>query len=128
MPELLVDSSVFIDYLRADRRAHSFIAGARGTASVVMHGVVAAEIISGARNRTEQRRAMLLVSTCESIMPDESDLRRSLKLLERHCLGDGVEWLDCLIAATALRLKCPVATLNEKHFRVFNGLKVMRPY
>ncbi len=47
---------------------------------------------------------------------------------KRYSLSHGVGWPDCLIAATALRLGLPVVTLNDKRFKVFKGLRVVRPY
>ncbi len=93
-----------------------------------MHAVVAAELITGVLNRSELRRTAALISTCRVVVPDESDMRRALRLLEKHVPADGLDWNDCLIAATALRLGEPVVTPNEKHFRVFRGLEVIKPY
>lgn len=93
-----------------------------------MHAVVAAELITGVLNRSELRRTVALISSCRLVVPDESDIRRALRSLEKHVLADGLCWNDCLIAATAMRLNQPVMTPNEKHFRVFRGLEIIRPY
>jgi predicted nucleic acid-binding protein len=93
-----------------------------------MHVAVAAELFFGSRDRAELRRAQTLVSTCDIVTPNETDHRRALHYLEQHVLANGPGWNDCLIAATATRLELPVLTLNEKHFRVFRGLRVIRPY
>lgn len=125
---MIVDTSVFIDYLKGDERAAVCVIRARGSGGVVMHAVVAAELIAGVLNRSELRRTAALISTCRLVVPDESDVRRALRLLERHVLADGIDWSDCLIAASALRLGAPVVTLNTKHFRVVRGLDVVRAY
>jgi predicted nucleic acid-binding protein len=39
-----------------------------------------------------------------------------------------VDWPDCQIAATALRLGLEVFTQNLKHFAAFAGLRVVRAY
>lgn len=125
---MIVDTSVFIDYLKGDERAAVSVIRARGSGGVVMHAVVAAELIAGVLNRSELRRTVALISTCRLVVADESDVRRALRLLERHVLADGIDWNDCLIAATALRLGEPVVTLNVKHFRVVRGLDVVKAY
>ena len=43
-------------------------------------------------------------------------------------LSHGIGWPDCLIGATALRLRVAVVTLNDKHFKAIRGLRVVRPY
>ena len=125
---MFLDTTIFIDYLKANPLAFSQVVGARAHGAVPIHAVVAAELIAGALNKPELRRSMALISTCEMVVPDESDIRRSLVLLEKHALTHGPGWSDCLIAATALRLRQPVVTSNDKHFRAFRGLEVIRPY
>lgn len=49
-------------------------------------------------------------------------------LLLRFHLSHDLGFGDCLIGTTALRLKLPVATINDRHFRLFKSLKVIRPY
>ena len=93
-----------------------------------MHAVTSAELASGARGARELRVVDALIGSCEVVIPDAHDISRSLTLLRRHRLADGVEWNDCIIAATCLRLGVAVATLNDKHFRPFRGLTVARPY
>lgn len=125
---MILDTSIFIDYFRGDERAAVTVVRARREGAVVMHAVVAAELLSGVLGRAELKRTTSLISTCRLLVPDESDVRRALRLLERHVLAHGVGWNDCLIAATALRLDSPVVTLNTKHFQIMRGLDVIRPY
>lgn len=125
---MLLDTAIFIDYLRGRELAARAVLRARAEGEVVMHVVVAAELLGGVLNRPDLRRTLDLISSCRLLLPDESDLRRGLRLLERHRLSQGAAWNDCLLAATALRLGLAVVTLNEKHFGAVRGLKVIRPY
>src|SRR5437868_318790 len=109
---MLLDTAIFIDYLRGDERAANVVVRARALSDVTMHLVVAAELIAGVLNRAELRRTKALISSCRLMLPDDSDLRRALRLLERHILADGLDWNDCLIAATAMRIRQPVVTPN----------------
>ena len=61
-------------------------------------------------------------------MPDEADGLAALDLYRHFRLSHGVDWPDCQIAATALRLGVEVYTQNVKHFTAFPGLRVVRPY
>lgn len=40
----------------------------------------------------------------------------------------GIDWADCLIAASAVRQSLAVATLNARHFASVRGLRVIVPY
>src|SRR5206468_2460788 len=105
----------------------SFLVEARRTRRPVVHPVVEAELIAGARDRSELKQVTRLLARFEALPLEPIDARTSLRLLGRHRLSGGVSWEDCLLAATALRTDTPIATLNDKHFRVFRGLEVIRP-
>jgi len=45
-------------------------------------------------------------------------------LVEAHCLGDGLQMADALIAATALECNLPLSSANTKHFTIVAGLKL----
>lgn len=128
MTRLLIDTSVLVDALRASTQSEDFIVDARRTDQLVVHPVVEAELLAGARDRAELRQVSRLLARFEQIALEHIDVRTSLRLLARHRLAGGVSWEDCLLAATALRSRTPIATLNDKHFRVFRGLRVVRPY
>jgi len=126
--DLVVDTSVLVDSLRASVRSAAFLVDARRSHRLVVHPVVEAELIAGARDKDDLRHVLRLLARFETLTLEPIDARRSLALLRRHRLADGASWEDCLLAATALRRSTPLATLNEKHFRVFRGLRVVRPY
>ncbi len=128
MGDILLDTTIAVDLLHGHAGALSFARKCRGAGRVLIHTVVVAELYTGAGTKADFKAIDALVVTTEPVAPSEHDLAVSLKLLRRHLPSSGVEWHDCLLAATALRLTCPVATLNEKHFRVIKGLKVIRPY
>ena len=90
--------------------------------------MVVAEVLLGARDQREQDAIDQLFREFRIHLIDPDDAQLSIDLLKRHRLSRGIGWLDCLIAATALRLRLPIATLNEKHFTVFDKLTVQRPY
>ncbi|MCC6322652.1 MAG: PIN domain-containing protein [Phycisphaerales bacterium] len=128
MTDLLIDTSLFIDSLRASPASTLFFAEVRRTYRPVVHPVVEAELLAGARNRRELRMVERLLNRFESLPLESVDARSSLRLLRRHRLSHGMSWEDCLLAATALRLKVALGTLNDRHFRAFRGLRVVRPY
>jgi len=52
----------------------------------------------------------------------------ALDLYREFRLSHGVDWPDCQIAATAMRLGIEVFTQNVKHFTAFPVVRVVRPY
>jgi predicted nucleic acid-binding protein len=123
----LVDTSIFIDYVRGNEIAKEWIN--RFPKGELAYSVItAAELLAGCRNRREQELLekeltlypMVYISGMISVTAWEwyRDLH----------LSHGAGFLDCLIGATAYQYGFTVCTLNDKHFNPFAGLMVERPY
>jgi predicted nucleic acid-binding protein len=128
MSEIVVDSSVLIDYLRGRRRATEYLDRLRTEGSLATHVVAVAEVLAGSRNQQEQNEIERLFEGFVVVPIEEQDSIQSVALFKEYRLAYGVGWLDCLIAATCLGHSFPIATLNDRHFAVFGGLRVIRPY
>lgn len=126
--ELIIDTSVLVDSLRGSTQSAEYLGQIRRTGHPVIHPVVEAELVAGARNRRELKLVERMLSRFDRVELDAIDARLSLRLLKRHRLSDGVSWEDCLLAATGLRRGAVLVTLNCKHFRAFRGLRVQDPY
>ena len=62
------------------------------------------------------------------VWPTEADGMVALDLYRQYHLSHGVDWPDCQIAATAMRLGAEVYTQNLKHFAAIAGLRAVRVY
>ena len=124
-----IDSSVLIDCLRGRAPATAFLAAySAGPRRPRTHLLVAAELLTGARDLREQTLIDSFLATFELLVPNEADGIAALDLYRRYHLSHGVDWPDCQIAATALRLGVEVYTQNLKHFNAFGGLHAARPF
>jgi hypothetical protein len=92
------------------------------------HLLVAAELLTGARDKTEQMLIDSFLQSFSLALPNEADGLVALDLYRQFRLSHGVDWPDCQIAATALRLHVEVFTQNVKHFGAFPGLNLVRAY
>src|ERR1019366_9627453 len=128
MPSLLIDTSILIDHLRGRAEATAFLTQTRSSVGLLTSVVVAAEVLTGAYDAREQREIDRLLADFRVEPIDATDSLLALDLLREHRLARGIGWLDCLIAAMAMRLQVSVATLNDRHFAVIAGLSVHRPY
>lgn len=127
-PKQLIDSSVFIDHARGFPLARLYLSQLDVETSMATHPAVVAEVLAGTRNLSEQREIDRLFSHFHIVAVIDADLIHSLDLLRQHRLSHGVGWIDCLIAATCLRLDIPIVTLNLKHFSAITGLGTISPY
>lgn len=128
MAETVVDSSVLIDYLRGRDPAREYLEALQSADDLATHIIVAAEVLTGTRDRREQDAVLHTLREFHMHVASEPDCSDALNSLTQFRLSHGVGWHDCLIAATCLRKNLPVATLNDKHFGVFEELEVSRPY
>lgn len=126
MVSRLLDTSVLVDHLRG-RDTLSALGITLDTArDSGLHPVCAAELVEGARDTRSLTQVRRLIGSFTTVECSSDDIAASLEMLSSHRLAHGVDWHDCLIAATALRLRVPVFTLNVKHFRCFKRLKLER--
>lgn len=85
-------------------------------------------MLAGARDKNEIILIESFLASFHLTLPTEADGLAALGLYRQFRLSNGVDWPDCQIAATALRLDVSVFTQNVKHFNAFPGLRVVRAY
>jgi tRNA(fMet)-specific endonuclease VapC len=128
MADLLFDSTFLIDLLRDDERAEEYLADLPDDTGIFTHAMVKAEVLVGLRSAKELGKFDRLFRQFELLHPNEVDSAGALASLRRLHLSHQIGLPDCVIAATAIRVLLPVVTLNVRHFRLFPGLRVIRPY
>jgi predicted nucleic acid-binding protein len=128
MTEPIVDTSILIDYMRGDARAIAWLDATRATSGLFTHAIAAAELLKGARDRGEQRQIDRFLARFTVLPSNEADSLVAVDYVRQFWLSHAVGVLDCLLAATCVRLAAPVATINSKHFVAIPGLVVLRPY
>lgn len=124
--EPLVDTEVWIDYLRGHAQAIQFVKSLPDR--VWISAISVAELHVGVREGSEREALTELISTL-----DVADLTRTIAerggLIRRdHGRSHGVGLNDALIAATALELDLQLCTLNVKHFPVLNKAHLRQAY
>ena len=125
---LLIDSTVLIDEQRGEARARAFLEPLLTRGAALIHPVSAAEALAGVNDRRELAALDELVARFKLAHTRHTDFTAAIAYVRLFALSHRVGWPDCLIAATALRLRLPVVTVNDRHFRVLRGLSVIRPY
>jgi hypothetical protein len=123
----LIDTPILIDVLRKRVEAETYILDTTPQ-NLCTHDTVVAEILMGVRDGKELAAVDRFLQPFQILHLTEVDSARAIELLHQFKLSHGTGYLDCLIAATALRLNMPVATTNDKHFRPIPNLQVIRPY
>ena len=125
--KIIVDTSVLIDHLRGEKRAHALLAeAARSGHELWSVTPVRTEILAGMRDHERlQTLGLLNALRWLEVTVELADAAGSLarRFLRSH---RGVDTMDYLVAAAVQHLEAQLYTLNIKHFPMFRGLR--RPY
>lgn len=121
---ILVDSDVLIAHLRGVEDARRWLGHTRtATGRLAVSVVSVAEITGGMRSGERSDVARLLASLHVQAVTEEVG-HRAGELMRRHRRSNvGIGLGDYLIAATADLGGHELATLNVRHFPMFEGLQ-----
>jgi predicted nucleic acid-binding protein len=118
---VLLDSDVLVDYLRGLPAAGSFVSGLAVTPTC--SEVTRVEVLRGMRS-PERRVTERFLATIRWVGVDAEISTSAGALGRRFGRSHGTLGVaDLVIAATAERLRIPLATLNVRHFPMFPGLE-----
>jgi len=125
MEAVLIDTSVLVGRMR--RQPSAFKASERvADHQLVICDVVLAEILAGSINRAEFERNHRELTTKFHILPFTMEVSLHFRrILAGTAPSQRVHISDHLIAATALAHDVAILTLNTKHFKGINGLRLV---
>lgn len=123
---VLADTTLFIEHLRAKDKTVTTLRRLARASTVETSAVVAAEVFYGARNAAAEQHAwMLLRPFVIHPFTLEMAARQCALLSKLAPLNRIPDLRDLMIAASALELGLPLATLNQRHFKSIPGLKLV---
>ena len=123
---ILIDTNIFVDYLRNYQPAIEFFKSASKRDDVLFSAITEAELLAGSANNEQKKREILLqflsywrkIHVTNPIAVLAGDLSREYKLLIP----------DAIIAASAIINKAELVTRNINDFKHVKELKVSSPY
>jgi predicted nucleic acid-binding protein len=120
---ILVDSDVLIAHLRGVAVARDWLVGVRNDGPLAISAVSIVELIGGMRT-VERREVWRLLASFRVEPATEMVARRAGDMMRRYRRSHNRIGLgDYLIAATADVQGLELATLNVRHFPMFEGLQ-----
>ena len=124
---ILVDSDVLIEHLRGNTAARDWLVHARQSSGPLAISVVSLTEIAGGMRSPERREVIRLLGSMQRFEVSDPVAWRAATLM-RYCppVPCRDRSGDCLIAATALTEGLELATLNIRHYPMFDGLA--RPF
>lgn len=129
MPEcLVIDTMLLIGHQNGEPEANEYLSGLGAKGLIAVHPVSVMEVLEGVHNLRHLAGTLTFLAAFRRVHVKNTDHDLGVQIMVNHRLSHGIDWPDCLIAATCIRLGLPLVTLNDKHFRVIRGLRVIRPY
>ncbi|MFI3187989.1 hypothetical protein BCS42_16340 [Crenothrix sp. D3] len=114
---ILVDTSVFIDFLRKDKKSQTTLWYLQENYNCTMSSVTLFELLCGAKTEKHLADVNRLVKWIECLPFDDLVAESAaLFFCELKAKNKLIEFRDIFIAATAYVHTLPIATLNRKHF------------
>ncbi len=122
---LVIDTSIFIEYLRAKDKTKTILFSIPNDTKLVLSSVTLYELYMGATTE-EKVRDIQLLTTNLSILPfnEEVAIQAANIYHELKRANQIIEFRDIFIGATCIVYDFPLKTINAKHFTRIRGIKL----
>ena len=123
---VVVDTSIFIDYLRSKDKINSDLYKIPGSKKIYISSVTLYELLMGATNDQKRNDVRLLTEDLIVLPFDEQvSIRASELYHELRKANKMIEFRDLFIAATCLTHNLPIMTTNKIHFQRIESLSIV---
>lgn len=126
--EIMFDTDILVDLNRGLKDCEKFFDNLPEDLITCISPISKMELFAGCRNKAEEKDVEELLSDFVILPIRAKESLEACNLYIRFHLSHGVGILDSFIASCAIGSNIVLYTKNEKHFRIFPGIKVTRPY
>lgn len=122
---VVVDTSIFIDYLRAKDKKNTDLYKIAGSKRICISSVTLYELLMGAINEQKRNDVQLLTEDAIVLPFDEEvSIKASEIYHDLRAKNKMIEFRDIFIEATCLIYNLPIKTMNNNHFLRIKELKI----
>lgn len=122
---VIVDTDILIDAGRGVAEATSCLQEIEQQSALATSAVTQMELLVGSRNKKEQDDIEKFLSRFHVLKVTGSASDMAVDLLRRYRLSHGLLIADALIAATAVVLKAPLISKNQRDYKFIAGLDLL---
>jgi tRNA(fMet)-specific endonuclease VapC len=125
-PRILVDTSIFVEYLRNKKKEKTILFNLPNEATLFISTITLFELYAGATDEQKWNDVITLTEDLP-ILPFTVDLAEfaAKTFQELRKRNQIIEFRDIFIASTAIVNNIPIKTLNIDHFKRINGLTII---
>ena len=124
---IVLDTDILIDAGRKDIDAITCLRKIEQQSSIAISSVTQMELIVGCGNKNELRDLDKFLKRVQVIKLNDYISDMTVSLLMRYRLSHGLLIADALIAATAISLRLPFVSKNQRDYRFIPDLELL-PY
>jgi len=124
---VIVDTDVLIDASRGASEAINCLQQIEQQSSLAISVITQMELFIGCRDKSELQTVENFLSRFQIIRLNEQVSDLGVDLLRRYRLSHGLLIADSLIAATAIHLKEPFVSKNQRDYHFITNLNLL-PY
>jgi len=122
---VVVDTSIFIDYLRAKDKRDTALFKIPDTHTLYVSSITLFELYMGATNKEKWEDVKMLTEDLVVLPFDDTVSIKAAEIFQNlRKINKLIEFRDIFIAATCIVHGLSVKTLNKSHFSRIKGLKV----
>jgi predicted nucleic acid-binding protein len=127
MAEVLIDTDILIDFSRGMAATADYFTQASLTDTLSISCITQMELIVGCQNKQALRSIDRFLTRFQVIPVTPAITQKSIELLHDYNLSHGLLIPDSLIASTALTIRLPLMTRNQKDFQFIPNLILVPP-
>ncbi|RLD73989.1 MAG: type II toxin-antitoxin system VapC family toxin [Bacteroidetes bacterium] len=120
---VVCDTNILIEFYKGNSEIINNLQGI-GSQNIALSSVTAAELIFGALNKKELKNIKRDLDQLFVIPLNEKISKNFIDLMLEYTLSYNLDLPDALIASTAIIYDLELYTLNKKHFKYIDDLKL----
>jgi len=117
-----------IDLLRQYPPAMQWLDTLDEEEEIALPGFVVMELVQGCRSKQEQQRLLQVLDPYAVVWLSPNECEIALQNFIQFHLSHHIGIMDVLVAQTAIALKVPLYTFNQKHYQCIPDLLTIQPY
>ena len=124
---MVVDTGIFIEHLRAKDKTRTTLFQLSDELELFISAVSLYELYMGGTTKEKMLDVRNLTEGL-AVLPftDEVAFKAGQIYQDLRKRNKIIDFRDIFIAATCINFQLPIATLNKKHFKLIDGLKILR--
>ena len=120
---VICDTNIFIEFYKGNSEVIENLHKI-GNENIALSSVTAGELIFGAFNKAELRSIQKDINELRVLHINEKISRNFIDLMQKYSLSHNLDLPDALIAATVINTDFKLYTLNLKHFKYIDNIKL----